>query len=41
MTDTDASSVDSRLPLPQLLLLALQHVLVMAAAPITSVFLVA
>lgn len=42
MTDSEAStSVDSKLPWPQLFLLALQHVLVMAAAPITSVFLVA
>lgn len=40
---TDAyrpDSVDSPLPWPQLILFALQHVLVMAAAPITSVFLV-
>lgn len=41
MTDTVKSSVDTVLPLPQLLLFGLQHVLVMAAVPITSVFLVA
>lgn len=41
MTDSPAPEADPRLPLPQLLLFALQHVLVMAAAPITSVFLVA
>ena len=41
MTDSTAPEADPRLPLPQLLLFALQHVLVMAAAPITSVFLVA
>lgn len=41
MNDSDNHSVDSRLPLPQLFLFGLQHVLVMAAAPITSVFLVA
>ena len=40
-TDRTAPEADPRLPLPQLLLFALQHVLVMAAAPITSVFLVA
>ena len=33
--------VDAVLPLPQLILFGLQHVLVMAAVPITSVFLVA
>jgi uracil-xanthine permease len=33
--------VDTVLPIPQLLLFGLQHVLVMAAVPITSVFLVA
>ncbi|MFG6176795.1 uracil-xanthine permease family protein [Halomonas sp. THAF12] len=32
--------VDRRLPLPQMLLFGVQHVLVMAAAPITAVFLV-
>lgn len=41
MTDSDAPPVDSRLPLPQMILFGLQHVLVMAAVPITSVFLVA
>lgn len=41
MTDSTAPEAEPRLPLPQLLLFALQHVLVMAAAPITSVFLVA
>ncbi len=33
--------VDTVLPIPQLLLFGLQHVVVMAAVPITSVFLVA
>ncbi len=41
MTAQDKTSVDTVLPLPQLLLFGLQHVLVMAAVPITSVFLVA
>lgn len=36
-----ASPVDARLPLSQLVIFGLQHVLVMAAVPITSVFLVA
>jgi uracil-xanthine permease len=36
-----AAPVDARLPLPQLFAFGLQHVLVMAAVPITSVFLVA
>lgn len=40
-TDTRAEPVDALLPLPQLILFGLQHVLVMAAVPITSVFLVA
>ncbi|MGH8798128.1 MAG: uracil-xanthine permease family protein [Caldimonas sp.] len=40
-TDTRTAPVDALLPLPQLLLFGLQHVLVMAAVPITSVFLVA
>lgn len=35
------SPVDARLPLSQLVIFGLQHVLVMAAVPITSVFLVA
>jgi len=39
--DTTVSEVDKRLPFSQLLLFGLQHVLVMAAVPITSVFLVA
>ncbi|MCD8351749.1 MAG: uracil-xanthine permease family protein [Planctomycetaceae bacterium] len=34
-------SVDEKLPFPKLFLFGLQHVLVMAASPITSVFLVA
>jgi uracil-xanthine permease len=38
---TDVAPVDAVLPLSQLLLFGLQHVLVMAAVPITSVFLVA
>ncbi|NUT15705.1 MAG: purine/pyrimidine permease, partial [Cupriavidus sp.] len=37
----ETQPVDAVLPLPQLLLFGLQHVLVMAAVPITSVFLVA
>jgi len=37
----DAPAVDAVLPVSQLLLFGLQHVLVMAAVPITSVFLVA
>ncbi|HEY2255597.1 MAG TPA: solute carrier family 23 protein [Variovorax sp.] len=37
----DTPAVDAVLPIPQLLLFGLQHVLVMAAVPITSVFLVA
>ena len=41
MSTPDNHSVDTVLPWPQLLLFGLQHVLVMAAAPITSVFLVA
>lgn len=41
MTDSTPDSVDTPPPWPQMLLFALQHVLVMAAAPITSVFLVA
>lgn len=42
MTTTAAvHPVDEKLPLPKLLLFGLQHVLVMAASPITSVFLVA
>lgn len=41
MTDSEHHDVDTVLPLPQLLLFGLQHVLVMAAVPITSVFLVA
>lgn len=40
-TNTPTAPVDALLPLPQLILLGLQHVLVMAAVPITSVFLVA
>ena len=40
-TDTRTSPVDALLPVPQLILFGLQHVLVMAAVPITSVFLVA
>jgi uracil-xanthine permease len=40
-TDTRVEPVDTLLPLPQLVLFGLQHVLVMAAVPITSVFLVA
>ena len=39
--DTATAPVDTVLPLSQLLLFGLQHVLVMAAVPITSVFLVA
>jgi uracil-xanthine permease len=38
---SDKQPVDAILPAPQLLLFGLQHVLVMAAVPITSVFLVA
>ena len=38
---TSTAPVDTRLPLPQLVVFGLQHVLVMAAVPITSVFLVA
>jgi len=38
---TAPAPVDTRLPLPQLLAFGLQHVLVMAAVPITSVFLIA
>ena len=38
---TSVQPVDVRLPIAQLLLFGLQHVLVMAAVPITSVFLVA
>ncbi|MBB3142384.1 uracil-xanthine permease family protein [Halomonas organivorans] len=36
----ESEPVDRRLPLPQMLLFGVQHVLVMAAAPITAVFLV-
>ncbi len=36
----ETPAVDAVLPLPQLILFGLQHVLVMAAVPITSVFLV-
>ncbi len=39
--DSETPAVDALLPLPQMLLFGLQHVLVMAAVPITSVFLVA
>ncbi len=38
---SDTHPVDTVLPVPQLLVFGLQHVLVMAAVPITSVFLVA
>ncbi|MDE1947294.1 MAG: purine/pyrimidine permease [Burkholderiales bacterium] len=38
---SSAAPVDARLPLGQLLVFGLQHVLVMAAVPLTSVFLVA
>ncbi|MDQ6680238.1 MAG: uracil-xanthine permease, partial [Pseudomonadota bacterium] len=38
---TSTAAVDRVLPLPQLVLFGVQHVLVMAAVPITSVFLVA
>ena len=38
---TAVHPVDEKLPLPKLFLFGLQHVLVMAASPITSVFLVA
>jgi len=38
--DTQRDPVDERLPLKAMLLFGLQHVLVMAAAPITAVFLV-
>lgn len=41
MNDSTPDSVDTSPAWPQMLLFALQHVLVMAAAPITSVFLVA
>ncbi len=40
-TTASVAPVDAMLPLSQLLLFGLQHVLVMAAVPITSVFLVA
>jgi len=39
--DAPVEAVDQKLPFSQLLLFGLQHVLVMAAVPITSVFLVA
>ncbi len=41
MTAATVHPVDEKLPLPMLFLFGLQHVLVMAASPITSVFLVA
>jgi uracil-xanthine permease len=40
MSTTAVHPVDEVLPLPRLILLGLQHVLVMAASPITAVFLV-
>lgn len=41
MTQLTTHPVDERLPLPKLILFGLQHLLVVAASPITAVFLVA
>nr|WP_311526840.1 uracil-xanthine permease family protein [uncultured Ralstonia sp.] len=41
MTKTPPDAVDERLPLRKLILFGLQHVMVVAASPITAVFLVA